>query len=53
MIMTGTDQKVFGEAADCHISDEALVNDRVRDHCHINIVVQFTMYATYEAMMVT
>jgi len=53
MIMTGTDQKVFGEAADCHISDEALVNDRVRDHCHINIVVQFTMDATYEAMMVT
>jgi len=35
MIMTGTDQKAFCEAADCHICGEALVNDRVRDHCHI------------------
>ena len=35
MIMTGTDLKAFHEAADCHICGEALVNDRVRDHCHI------------------
>jgi len=35
MIMTGTDQKAFHEAADCHICGEVLVNDRVRDHCHI------------------
>jgi len=35
MIMTGTDQKAFYEATDCHICGEALVNNRVRDHCHI------------------
>jgi len=33
--MSGTDQKAFHEAADSHICGEALVNDRVRDHCHI------------------
>jgi len=35
MIMTGTDQKAFHEAAVCHICGEALVSDRVRDQCYI------------------
>jgi len=35
MVMTGTDQKAFYQAVDCHICGEPLGEDRVRDHCHI------------------
>jgi len=35
MIMTANDCKAFNDSVHCHICGEALVNDRVRDHCHI------------------
>ncbi|KAK3101500.1 hypothetical protein FSP39_004054 [Pinctada imbricata] len=33
--MTDDDRQVFREATHCHICDDMLNHDRVRDHCHI------------------
>jgi len=33
--LTGTDHKALYKAEDCRICGKALVNDRVRDHCHV------------------
>ena len=35
MILTEDDEEMFDEATTCHICDEELGEDRVRDHCHI------------------
>ena len=35
MILTKDDERMFDEATTCHICDEELGEDRVKDHCHI------------------
>jgi Rho termination factor, N-terminal domain len=35
MIFAENDEKLFEEATTCHICDEELGDDKVRDHCHI------------------
>ena len=35
MIFTENDEKLFDDAINCHICDEELGEDKVRDRCHI------------------
>ena len=35
MIMTRHDKIAYDNSTNCHISNEALGKDRVRDHCHL------------------
>ena len=36
MIMTIYDELVYDNSTNCHICNEELGNDRVRDHCHLS-----------------
>ena len=36
MIMTTHDKMAYDNSALCHICNEELAEDRVRDHCHLS-----------------
>jgi hypothetical protein len=36
MIFTAADEKIYREATVCHICEQELGDDRVRDHCHLS-----------------